>query len=395
MNFKEPALKLQDQLVAFRRDFHMEPEISFQEVKTNQKIRKFLTDNGIEIQEINSGYSVVGLIRGAHTGKTFGIRADMDALPMPELNDVPYKSKCDGVMHACGHDAHTAALMGVALLLNEVKDQMHGNVKLFFQAAEEKIPGGAKAMIDAGCLENPYVDAVMGYHVSTGLECGKIGFGAGPGAAAADTFKLTITGVGGHGAYPHRTIDPIAIAGNFITTVQNVVSRSVDPTKGAVITVGSIHGGSKENIIADEVVMLGTIRSLDKDVRALLHERIREICRGLEISFRCKISYEAEMGYPVLVNDGKFIEEYAIPSVVKVLGEESIHRVEGSGMGGEDFAYFLEQRPGTFGDLGAANFEKGLTVGGHNSKFDIDENCLWRGSATLAQTAFDYLEKNK
>ncbi|MEG1782469.1 MAG: M20 family metallopeptidase [Oscillospiraceae bacterium] len=395
MNFKEPALKLQDRLVSFRRDFHSDPELSFEEVKTNGKIRKFLTENGIEIQEINSGYSVVGIIRGAKPGKTFGIRADIDALPMPEMNDVPYKSKNEGVMHACGHDGHTASLMGVALLLNEVKDQMSGNVKLFFQAAEEKIPGGAKAMVEAGCLENPHVDAVMGYHVNTGVECGKIGFGAGPDAAACDTFKLTVTGHGGHGAYPQRTVDPILIAGNFLTTVQSVVSRSIDPTKGAVITIGSIHGGSKENIIADEVVMLGTIRSLDKDVRTLLHDRIREICKGLETTFRCKMDYDVEMGYPVLINDGDFIEEYARPSVAKVLGEDCLYRVPGPGMGGEDFAYFLEKCPGVMGALGAGNAAKGLTVGGHNSKFDIDEDCLWRGAATLAQTAFDYLEKNK
>ena len=395
MIFKEPALNIKDKLVEFRRDFHMHPEASFCEERTNAVIRKFLEDNGIEIQEVGAGYSVVGVIRGGKPGKTFALRADIDALPMPELNDVPYKSQNDGVMHACGHDAHTASLMGVALLINEVKDQMSGNVKLLFQAAEEKIPGGAKELVEKGALENPYVDAVMGFHVANALPVGYVAFGAGPGAAASDTYKFRIIGKGGHGAYPHATIDPVVISAYFITSLQTIVSRNVEPVQGAVITIGSIHGGTKENIIADDVEMLATVRSLDEDVRALLHKRIQEICKATEAMYGCKVEWELEMGYPVLVNDGDFINKYALPSCAKIVGADHIVEVKKSGMGGEDFAYYLQQRPGCFGSLGSGNAEKGLVVGGHNSMFDLDEDCLWRGAACLAQTAWDYLEENK
>lgn len=395
MIFKEPALNIKDKLVEFRRDFHMHPEASFCEERTNAVIRKFLEDNGIEIQEVGAGYSVVGVIRGGKPGKTFALRADIDALPMPELNDVPYKSQNEGVMHACGHDAHTASLMGVALLINEVKDQMTGNVKLLFQAAEEKIPGGAKELVEKGALENPYVDAVMGFHVANALPVGYVAFGAGPGAAASDTYKFRIIGKGGHGAYPHATIDPVVISAYFITSLQTIVSRNVEPVQGAVITIGSIHGGTKENIIADDVEMLATVRSLDEDVRALLHKRIQEICKATEAMYGCKVEWELEMGYPVLVNDGDFINKYALPSCAKIVGADHIVEVKKSGMGGEDFAYYLQQRPGCFGSLGSGNAEKGLVVGGHNSMFDLDEDCLWRGAACLAQTAWDYLEENK
>ncbi len=393
MNFKEKALAIQDKLVSYRRSFHSEPEVSFEEVMTNKKIVDFLNENNIEIQEVKSGYSVVGIIRGAKPGKTIGLRGDIDALPMPELNDKPYKSKHEGVMHACGHDAHTAMLMGTALLLNEVKDELQGNVKLFFQAAEEQIPGGAIGMINAGCLENPKVDAVTAFHVNTGIECGKIEFGKGPMQAAPDTFKINVIGKGGHGAYPHATLDPIVVGANLIVAIQNIVSRSIDPLHSAVITVGSFHSGSKENIIADDAQMLGTIRSLDKNVREKLHKRLTEVCEGVEKTFGCKIELEILKGYPVLINDKDFVDNHVSDSIIKIVGSENYSTNRIATMGGEDFAYFLENCPGAMGVLGAGNKAKGITVGGHNSLFDIDENCLSIGTASLAQIAYDYLNK--
>ncbi|MBQ3588667.1 MAG: amidohydrolase [Oscillospiraceae bacterium] len=235
----------------------------------------------------------------------------------------------------------------------------------------------------------------MGFHVSNALPVGKVAFGAGPGAAACDTYKFRIIGKGGHGAYPHATIDPVVISAYFITALQSIVSRNVEPVQGAVITIGSIHGGTKENIIADEVEMLATIRSLDEGVRALLHKRIQEICKGTEAMYGCKVEWELEMGYPVLINDGDFINKYALTSCEKIVGAENIVEVKKSGMGGEDFAYYLQQRPGCFGSLGSGNPEKGIIYGGHTSMFDIDEECIWRGAACLAQTAWDYLEENK
>ena len=395
MNFRESAMALKDQLTEYRRDFHMHPEVSFCEERTSAVIRKFLEDNGIEIQEVGAGYSVVGVIRGAYPGKTFAVRADIDALPMPELNDVPYKSTVENVMHACGHDAHTASLMGVALLINSVKDQMHGNVKLLFQAAEEKLPGGAKELCDKGALENPYVDAVMGFHVANPLPVGKIAFAPGPSAAATDTYRFKVVGKGGHGAYPHMCIDPVMISANIITSFQSIVSRNVEPTESSVITVGCIHGGSKENIIADEVEFAATVRSHSEEVRNLLHDRIFEVCKGAEIMYNCKVEIEVDWGYPVLISDGDFINKYAVPSCAKIEGAENIMVMNMKSMGGEDFAYYLQHRPGCFGSLGSGNVEKGLVRGGHTSLFDLDEEAIWHGAACLAQCAWDFLEDNK
>lgn len=393
MNFKEAAQKIQPQVVAFRRNFHSEPEVSFHEKNTNEKIKKFLTEQKIEILPVESGYSVVALIRGGKPGKTFAMRGDIDALPMPELRDVPYKSKVEGVMHACGHDAHTSMMMGTALLLNEVKEELHGNVKIIFQAAEEMIPGGAKGLVEAGVLENPKVDAIMAYHVFPSFEAGKIGYLGGPVQASADTFQVNIHGKGGHGAYPHNTIDPIVIAANLITTIQSIVGRSVDPLKPAVITIGSIHGGTKENIIADDLVLTGTIRAMDEGTRALVHKRMGEVCAGAATSFGCTCEYLPTMGYPATINSASFIEEHVLPSVRKVLGEEALVHLEAPTMGAEDFAYYLQKVPGAMLRLGSGNKERGITAGAHNSLFDIDEECLWVGISTLAQTAYDFLSE--
>lgn len=393
MNFKELAKSIQPQLVEWRRDFHMHPEVSFHEFRTSQVIKDFLKSEGIEILPVDSGTSVVGLIRGGKEGKTFAMRADFDALPMQEERDVPYKSQNDGVMHSCGHDTHAAMLMGVAKVLNSVKEDLHGNVKLIFQAAEEMLPGGAKPLVEAGALENPKVDAIMAFHIGTGLETGKVGFKPGASQAAPDKLTVKITGLGGHGAYPHKTIDPVAIAGSFITTVQNIVSRSIDPIDSAVVTIGSIHGGTKDNIIADDVVMTGTIRTLKPETRELVHKRIRDICRGLEEAFMCKIEVDILLGYPPVINNAEFIEKYAVPAANKIVGEENVVILPLPTMGGEDMSYFLQKVPGVIGSLGARNEAKGCTVGGHNSMFDVDEDAFWVGTATLCQAAWDYLNE--
>lgn len=393
MNFTKDAQALQETIRTYRRDFHMEPEVSFEEFKTSAKITKFLNENNIEILPIKSGTSVVGIVRGAKPGKTFALRADIDALPMPEKNDIPYKSRHEGVMHSCGHDSHTAMLMGVALLLNKTKNDMCGNVKLIFQAAEEKTPGGAQGLVAAGVLDD--VDAIMAHHVSTALPVGQIGFKPGASQAAADKFIINVIGVGGHGAYPHKTIDPIAVTGNLISTLQNIVSRSVDPIASAVVTVGSVHGGTKDNIIADDVVLTGTIRTLTPEMRELVHTRMADICRAEAIAFGCKCELTIEKGYPPLFNNVDFINKYAKPSTAKIIGDDKVVEIPVPSMGAEDMSYYLEKVPGVIGSLGAGNVEKGITVGGHNSYFNIDEDCLCIGAASLAQTAWDFLEQNK
>ncbi|MBQ6867064.1 MAG: amidohydrolase [Clostridia bacterium] len=391
MNFKEKAQALQPNIVEWRRDIHMHPEVSFKEFRTSQVIKDHLTKLGIEILPIESGTSVVGLIRGSKPGKTFAMRADFDALPMQEEADVPFKSVNDGVMHSCGHDTHAAMLMGVAQIMNEVKDEMHGNIKLIFQAAEEMFPGGAKGLVEAGVLENPKVDAIMAYHIGTGQDTGKVTFKPGASHAAPDKVTIKIIGLGGHGAGPHRCIDPVAIAGNLIVALQNIVSRNVDPLDSAVVTIGAIHGGTKENIIADDVTMLLTVRTLKPETREFVHKRIKEICDGVALSHNAKIEVTPEYGYPALFNDADFVHKWAIPSTSKIIGEENIELNYVPTMGGEDMSYYLQKVPGLIGSLGARNEAKGCVHGGHNSKFMVDEDAFWIGTASLCQTAWDYL----
>ncbi len=389
MNFKEAALKIQDQLVSYRRDFHMEPELSFQEFKTQKKIKDFLNANGIEILPIESHTSVVAVVRGAKKGKTFAMRGDIDALPMQENRDVPYKSKIDGMMHSCGHDAHTALMMGAALLLNNVKDELAGDVRIIFQAAEELPPGGAKDLVAKGVMEG--VDGVMAFHVSTAVPAGKVLYKYGAIGASADNFKITVTGLGGHGAHPQNCIDPVVISAQVINALQTIVSRNLAGPQAGVITIGSIHGGTKSNIIADDVVMEGTIRTLDKKVRELIPRRMEEVLKGIETSYNCKIKLELVYGYPVHVNNNEFIDSFAIPSSAKIAGEENIVMGTDPSMGAEDFSYFTELVPGCMGSLGSGNKEKGITANGHNAFFDIDEDCLSIGVACLVQTAWDFL----
>lgn len=383
------AKRIQPWLVDVRRDFHRHPEFGMEEFRTQEKIITYLTEMGIPCKKIaNTG--VVGFIKGAKPGKTIALRADMDALPIDEQNDVDYKSTIPGKMHACGHDAHMTVLLGAAKLLQAHRDELQGNVKLMFQPAEETV-GGAEPMIAEGVLEDPKVDASFGLHMSTGIPTGKIGVIYDQMNASSDSIKLTIKGAKGHGAYPHNGRDAIVIAAHVITAMQTIVSRNVDPRKAAVISLGTISGGTQSNVIADEVVINGTVRTLDPEVRELVIERVKEVLSFTTRSLGGDYDFEHHPGYVSLINDNKMVD-IVKASGDELLGKENVQWMDLPNMGVEDFAYFAAAVPSAFFQLGCRNEEKGIIHGGHTSQFDIDEDSLSIGAALQVQNVWKALD---
>ncbi|MGI6358594.1 MAG: M20 metallopeptidase family protein [Bacillota bacterium] len=388
----ERAKALAPEFIAFRRDFHQHPEFGLEEVRTSGIVAEYLTSLGIEvIHPVLEKSGVVGILRGAKPGKTIALRADIDALPVPEQTGVAYASKTPGRMHACGHDGHTAILMGVAKLLSEVKDQMAGTVKFFFQPAEEG-PGGAAPMIEAGVMENPHVDAAMGLHLGTDLPTGHIGLRAGANSAGTDSIEITITGKGGHGAHPHKSIDAITAAGHAIVALQTIASREIDPLGSVVLTLGTINGGYRGNVIADTVVITGTVRTLDPEVRASMPERIERILSGVCAAMRTKFELKYNNGYPSVINDADMADMLERIGQ-RVLGADKVHRIANPSMGGEDFAYFAEKAPAIFFRLGGANEAKECIYPGHHPKYNFDEDAIPVGMAVMAEAALEYLNK--
>ncbi len=388
MDFKEIAKKYQPELVKIRRDFHMHPELSLKEFRTKEKIIEFLKANNVEILPIQSHTSVVAMIRGeAGEGKTFAVRGDIDALPMPDKKDVPYKSTVENVMHSCGHDVHTTLLMGLALVMNEYKSELKGNVKLIFQAAEE-IGAGAYDLMKKGVMDG--VNGVFSFHVNNPTPAGCIAYRKGAVCASSEGFKITVTGLGGHGAHPHNCIDPVVIASQLVVTLQTIISRNIAGPQAGVITIGSIHGGTKSNIIADDVVLEGSLRTLDPNVRNKIVERMNEICKGFETTYNCKIAFEQPKGIPALINNDDFLMDYCVPALEKIVGKDKMIYVNDPSMGGEDFSFFTQLVPGAMCSLGSGDVTKPI-VNGHNSMFDVDEECIWIGVACMAQIAADFL----
>lgn len=383
MNFLEKARSIEDQIVAWRRDIHMHPELGFEETRTSRLVADALRDMGVEV-EVGVGITgVVGHIGDPNMGPRIGIRADMDALPIEEANDLPFKSTVPGKMHACGHDAHTAILLGVAKMLNEMPDRPAGEVRLLFQPSEEKwdheLKSGATRMIDDKALEN--LDAVVALHVASLSPSGQVEIGGGNVAASVDSFYATIKGIGCHGASPHTGIDPIFISAQVINAIQGIRSRRTDPTAPSVVTIGSIHGGSATNIIPHEIKFSGTIRSYTEEIRTQLHE---ELDRAFQIARVMGGDYELsiERGYPSLYNDPSVAE--LISDVAKgFIGEDKTLPAKPM-MGAEDFSYMTQKAPGAMFMLGA---KKDDTDRPHHSPiFDIDEKPLPIGAAVLAET---------
>ena len=378
-------------VIADRRHLHQHPELGFQEVETARFVEERL--RAIGIQEIQTGIAttgLTGLIRGGKgPGKVVLLRADMDALPIHEQNDVEYKSLHDGVMHACGHDAHTAMLMGIARVLHDRRDEFAGTVKVLFQPAEEG-GGGARVMIEEGVLDAPNVDAVFGMHMAQETPVGKIAVRPGPAMAAADRFTIVIKGKGGHGAAPHLTVDPIAIGAQIVVALQTIVAREIDPIQPAVVTVGAFLAGEAANVIPDSAELRGTVRSFDPDVRTQLQERITALVQGIATAMRAEAEVRYNPGYPPTVNEPEMtalVREVAIG----VVGEENVIE-EPVKMGAEDFSYFLEARPGSFFFVGTRNPDKGFVWGHHHPRFDIDEEGMGYGMETMIQTVLRYLE---
>lgn len=387
IDFLKKAKEIKDILVQFRRDIHENPELGFECYRTNEKIKAFLDNEGIEYREV-AKTGICAIIRG-NGEKTVGIRADMDALPLTEKNKCQYTSKIEGKMHACGHDAHTAMLLGTAKILNSIKHQLKGNVKLFFEPAEETV-GGARFMIQEGVLEEPVVDAVIGLHVEEWLDAGKIGIKRDVVHAASNPFKIKIIGSGGHGASPHSAIDPIVIASNVIVSLQNIVSREIPPTDAAVITIGSIHGGTAQNIIPEEVLIEGIMRTVKTEHREYVKKRLVEVTEGVVASMRGKCEIEIQESYPCLYNDDK-MTNLLIDAASNIVGTDNIEHLKAPSMGVESFAYFAMEKPSVFYFLGCRNEEKGIIHAAHNNLFDVDEECLPIGTAIHCRAAWEFL----
>jgi amidohydrolase len=383
------ANELLPEMVAYRRQFHQHPELGMEEFETAATVAAALRGLGIEVRENVGGTGVVGLIRGRAPGRTIAIRADMDALPVQEQQDRPYSSKIPGKMHACGHDGHTATLLGVARMLQERRGEFDGQVKLLFQPAEEG-PGGAEPMIKDGAMEDPHVDAVIGLHVNTEITTGKIGVAHGVTSAAPDGFQITIKGVGGHGAHPHRSVDAIAVGAQVVTALQTIASREVDPVNPIVVTVGTFNGGFRGNVIAPEVTMTGTVRTLDPDLRGTVEERMRRIVGGICAGMRAECEIHYSYGYPSVVND-ETICQVVEEAGRALLGAENVVFIPKPSMGGEDFSYFAQLAPGCFFRLGGRNEAKGMVFAGHHPGFDFDEDAMAVGAVVMVRAALDYL----
>ena len=380
------AEALSGELIRLRRDIHQHPELGFQEFRTAALVADMLREIGVEVQSGVGRTGVLGQI-GTGPGPTIVIRADMDALPITERNDVPYRSSNDGVMHACGHDAHTAILLGAAQLLRQsfMEEEWQGNVRLLFQPSEESPDddgiSGATAMIDDGAMED--ADAAIALHVWSNLPAGNCYFHDGPSLASVDSFKAWIRGQGGHGAYPHLTKDPLFMLGPILSALYAIPSRQINPLRESVVSLGQIHAGTTSNVIPAEVFLEGTIRAYDPEVRQLLQSEVR---RALKISETMGGSFDFELtcGYPALNNDPQ-VNEWLRHAARDLLGAEKVEESE-FGMGAEDFAYMARRAPGAMFMLGAA-LPDGIERQHHTDDFNIDERILTVGAAVLAETA--------
>lgn len=391
---KTRAKSLKPLLTQMRRHLHMNPELSFQEYNTAAWVEDYLQNKlGLKTQRLaNTG--VVALIEGSGDAgkKVVGLRADMDALPITEVDDGrTYRSLKDGVMHACGHDVHTTSLLGAATILNALKDEFSGTVKLVFQPGEEKLPGGASLMIKDGVLENPRPDVMIGQHVMPQIPTGKTGFRPGLYMASTDEIYMTVHGKGGHGAMPHFNIDPVLIAAHIITGLQQVVSRNANPAVPSVLSFGKVIANGATNVIPPEVKLEGTFRTLNEQWRTVAHEKITQIATGIAESMGGKIDIEIRRGYPFLHND-EDLTNSCRSAAAHYLGENHVEHLD-IWMAAEDFAYYSQEVPSCFYRLGVRNEEKGIVNSVHHPAFDADEDALEDGAGLLAWLAIHELNK--
>ena len=383
------ADKYFDEIVFLRRAIHEHPELAFEEIKTSALVASTLEKQGLEVKRGVAKTGVIGTLRGKNAGRIVALRSDMDALPIPEATGLAFASKNPGRMHACGHDAHTAIGLGAAMILSELRDELHGEVRFLFQPSEEKNPGGAPIMIEEGALDG--VSEIFGLHVLSQADAGTVGFCPGEMMASADELYITIRGKSGHGARPHLTIDPVVVTAEVILALQTLVSRNLDPFAHGVISICSVHGGFAPNIVPNEVKLIGTVRAMSREWREYAHKRIHEIVNGICYSARAEADIHIDLGYPVLVNSERETE-FAEQCAKELFGEEHVFRAERL-MGAEDFAFYLEKVPGTFYRLGIRNEAEGITADIHNDHFTIDESALKTGAAMQAYLAVKALER--
>jgi amidohydrolase len=390
-DLREAAEEIGPGIVADRRDLHQHPELGYSEKRTAALVAARLQQLGLEVRTGVGGTGVVGLLRGRQPGKTVLLRADMDALPIQEENSTPYASQTAGVMHACGHDAHTAMLLGVARVLADRRDQLRGVVKFMFQPAEEGGAGAAR-MIEDGVLQDPPVDGAFGMHVDAERYVGQVSLRAGLSNASSDRFTITIRGKGGHAARPQRSIDPIVVGAHVVTALQTLVSREVSPLEPIVVTIGSLTAGTTFNVIPDTATLKGTVRAYHEEARRTIQERVGELARGIAAAMRATAEVDYRVGYPVLKNDPQkvaFVRETLVP----LLGEDAVVDREPV-MGAEDFAFVLQRVPGTFMYLGVRDRSWSTPRYVHTSTFDLSEAALPVGVAAMAATAIRFLDQD-
>ncbi|WP_299286321.1 M20 family metallopeptidase [uncultured Mucilaginibacter sp.] len=389
IKIQELAQNIHQEVIANRRHLHQNPELSFHEENTYQFVASKLKKLGISFERM-AGNGLVALLKGEKPSeKVVALRGDMDALPIVEANDVPYKSQNPGVMHACGHDVHTSSLLGTAQILNQIKSEFGGTVKFIFQPAEEKLPGGASLMIKEGVLENPKPQAVIGQHVMPLIDAGKVGFRSGKYMASTDELYVTVKGKGGHGAQPQQNIDPVIITAHILTALQQVVSRFADPKSPSVLSFGKVIANGATNVIPNEVYLEGTFRTMDEKWREEAHIKMKKMAEGMAESMGGSCDFEIRKGYPFLINEEKltarirgFAEDY--------LGKENVLDLD-IWMAAEDFAYYSQVADACFYRLGTRNEERGITSSVHTPTFDVDESALELSTGLMAYMALKEL----
>lgn len=386
---RRDAEALEKTLVSDRRHLHQNPELSFEEVQTSAFVQERLRDLNIPFTSGIGGYGVVANLQGHRPGPVVALRADMDALPIQEANEVPYASKVPGVMHACGHDVHTASLLGVAALLRSRTQEFSGTVRFLFQPAEEKLPGGASLMIRDGALANPQPQAIYGQHVMPLLPAGTVGFRSGRYMASADEIRLTIRAKGGHAAMPHLNTDAVLIASHIVVALQQVVSRRANPTLPSVLSFGHIIGEGAYNVLPNDVRLRGTFRTMDETWRDQAHALIREIASGTASAMGAICDVEIDRGYPMLFNHPE-PTALARSTAEAYLGPQQVVDLD-LWMAAEDFAFYAQQIPATFYRLGTRNEAKGWVSSVHTSTFDVDESALPLGAGLMAAIALEQL----
>lgn len=387
--------KYRGKYMAYWKDFHRHPELSHKEERTSVIVADILGSLGFDVRQGIGGTGVVGLLKGGSPGKTVALRADMDALQIKEESGCDFASENDGIMHACGHDSHTAMLLGAAHILSEMKDEIKGNVKFIFQPAEEDSPvGGAPGMIADGALEDPHVSAILGIHVWPTLPVGELGIRDGVMSAASDRLHIYVSGKSAHASTPEFGVDAVVIACQVVSALQTLISRNISPLDSAVITIGKINGGNRYNIIADKVELDGTVRTFDPAVRKKLSVRIAELAEGTAKAMGGNCSVDYKWGYPPTMNDSRIVS-IARKSITEVAGKEGLHEIEMPNLGGEDFAFYTEKVPAAFAWVGCRPEE--IPMGKfpmlHNNKFIPDERALPLGVKYLCRVALDVLKE--